>query len=88
VRRPMESPWRLLPCLPLAPPLVLRRRTVIGLPTTLLTQIWWPWRPPPLSKIMSKHDEDMGYIGKYQRTAVVSARWFDTTNDKKARIFT
>ena len=42
----------------------VRVRSERRLPTMLLTQTWWPWRPPPLSKIMSKHDEDMGYIGK------------------------
>ena len=54
-------------------------------PTMLLTQTWWPWRPPPLSKIMSKNDEDMGNISakKYLRTAGVSVHWFDATNDKK-----
>jgi len=54
-------------------------------PTMLLTQTWWPWRPPPLSEIMSKNDEDMGNISakKYLRTAGVSVRWFDATNNKK-----
>ncbi len=53
--RPAHPPWRRW---------VRVRRERTRLPTTLLTQTWWPWRPPPLSKIMSKHDEDMGYIGK------------------------
>jgi len=35
VRRPVERPRRLIPCLPLAPPLVLRRRNVIGQHTLL-----------------------------------------------------
>jgi len=66
VRRPVESPWRLLPSLPRtsAHPLPprgnwparpwrrwVRVRSERRLPTTLLTQTWWPWRPPPLSEI-------------------------------------
>ena len=40
--------------------------------------------PPHLSEIMPKHNEDIGGINnkKYQRTAVVSARWLDTTDNK------
>jgi hypothetical protein len=53
--RPAHPPWRRW----------VRVRSKRRLPTTLLTQTWRPWCPPPLSKIMSKkHDEDMGYIGK------------------------
>ena len=37
--------------------------------------IFIPWRPPPLSEIMSKNDKDIGNIlAKKMRTAGVSAR--------------
>jgi hypothetical protein len=47
------------------------------------------WKHGFLSKIMPKHDEDEGDIGKkIRRTAEVSVHEFDATANKKAHIGT
>ncbi len=52
--------------------------------TMLLSQTWWPWRPPLLSEIVPRHNKSVGDIGKkYRWTAGVSAHWFETINNKK-----
>ena len=48
-------------------------------------QTWWPWRPPPLSKnhVKTWLGHETHQQKRYPRTAGVSARWFDATNNKK-----
>jgi hypothetical protein len=86
VRPPVESPRRLLPCLPLAPPLVLRRRTVIGQHTLLdagglgLLGVRGGYQP----RSSRKHD-DHGALPPCPKSCQTMTRTWDTSAKKYQR---
>jgi hypothetical protein len=78
----MERPRRLIPCLPLAPPLVLRRRNVIGQHTVLdAGELGLGARRPYLPRSSRKHG-DHGALPPCPKSCQNMTRTWDTLAKK------
>ena len=85
VRRPVERPRRLIPCLPLAPPLVLRRRNVIGQHTLLdAGELGLGARGGYLPRSSRKHG-DHGALPPCPKSCQNMTRTWDTSAKKYQR---